>query len=99
MSGLDAALDAALARAAEVTASAADATRSAPVDPAVRAALDEVSGPSAPAAERAVGDLVRRGDLGWDDLWRDPASLGPAGTRLVQRAIVVLAHRMAREAP
>ena len=93
------ALDAALARAAEVTERAASVTRSAPVDPAVRAALAEVSGPSASEAERSVAEQVRRGVLDWDELWRDPAALGPAGVRLVQRALVVLAHDIGRAAP
>ena len=59
------ALEAALARAAAVSERAAAVTRTQPVDPAVRAALNEVSGPSASAsaAERSVGERVRCGLL------------------------------------
>ncbi|MEI5671827.1 MULTISPECIES: hypothetical protein [unclassified Nocardioides] len=92
-------LEAALARAAAVSERAAAVTRTQPVDPAVRAALDEVSGAaSASAAEQSVGERVRCGLLGWDDVWRDPHTLGPAAVRLVQRALVVVAQDIGRAA-
>lgn len=92
------ALEAALARAAAVSERAAAVTRTQPVDPAVRAALDEVSGASASAAEQSVGERVRCGLLEWDDVWRDPHALGPAAVRLVQRALVVVAQDFGRAA-
>lgn len=91
-------LDAALAHAEAVVERAATATRAAPVDPALRAALGEASGPGAPLAARSIGDRVRRGGLDWDDVWRDPEALGPDGVRLVQRALVVAAREIGRAA-
>lgn len=88
---------AALARAATVREAAAGVTRAAPVDPLVRQALAEVAAEAVSAAERAVGERVARGRLGWDDVWRDPHALGPGGVRLVQRALVRLSRQVARE--
>ncbi|WP_182524592.1 hypothetical protein [Nocardioides dongkuii] len=84
MSATGARLDALLERVEAVTERAAAATRAAPVDPAVRAALVAVAGEDAPRDP--------------DGLWRDPAAAGPEGVRLVQRAIVHVAGDVRRAA-
>lgn len=94
-----AALAAALDGAAEVTARAQAATRAAPVDPAVRAALAELCGAGAVAPRRDLGERVRRGLLDWDEVWQDPRSIGPEGVRLVQQAVLVVAREIGRAAP
>lgn len=73
------ALEQALGRAAMVAEEAAAATRAAPVDPAIRAALVSVGAADGNDADR---------------LWRDTGEQGPDGARLVQRAIVVVAREM-----
>lgn len=95
MSDLDTALD----RAAVATERAAEDSRLAPVDPAIRAALAEAAGAPATTGERAIAARVRLGLLDWDDVWRDPPGLGPDGVRLVQRALVVAAREIRRESP
>lgn len=73
------ALEQALGRATVVAEEAAAATRAAPVDPAIRAALVEAG-----AADGADADR----------LWRATGERGPEGARLVRRAIVVVAREM-----
>lgn len=92
-------LDAALTRAAVATERAADDSRRAPVDPAIRAALAEAGAAPETTGEHAVAERVRLGLLDWDDVWRDPQGLGPEGMRLVQRALVAAAREIRREAP
>jgi len=92
-------LDGALDRAAVVTERAADASRRSPVDPAIRVALAEAAAAPEATGERAIAERVRLGLLDWDDLWRGPQGLGPEGVRLVQRALVVAAREIEREAP
>ena len=96
---LGADLDTVLDRAAAVAERAAAATRAEPVDPLVRRALAEAAGASAREAERAVGERAVDGTVGWDQVWRDPAALGPEGVRLVQRALVVAARDMRGATP
>lgn len=99
MSSPGAALEAALARAAAATEQAAGATRAVPLDPAVRAALVELSGPRAAVAQRSIGERVRRGLLDWDEVWREPEALGPDGVRLVQGAMVRVADEIRSSMP
>lgn len=72
-------LDDALRRASAVADEAAAATRAAPVDPAVRAALIQAGASSGSAA---------------DDLWRDTDGRRVDEALVVRRAIVALAREM-----
>lgn len=73
------ALDRALGRAAAVAEEAAAATRAAPVDPAVRAALVRAGAGDGGAA---------------DDLWRRAGGHSADEVAVVRRAIVALARDM-----
>ncbi|WP_244930003.1 hypothetical protein [Nocardioides sp. W7] len=99
MSASRTAVETALTHAAAATERAAVVSREAPVDLAVQVALAEAGAASVDVGERAIADRVGRGLLGWDDVWRDPQALGPEGVRLVQRALVLAAREIGREAP